>query len=103
MPGLMQWRSANPYGTGSKVLFVQDPGHPWRHHKASLHYTPDQGLTFGGIATQIACRDRGYTLLPSNQALPAVELQALQMDEPEMPKLMPLSSLSEDQRQRWSA
>lgn len=101
MPGFMQWRSTNLYGTGSKQLYVQDPGYPWRHHKASLHYTPDQGLTFGGIATQIACRDKGYELLPCDQALPAIELQG--MEHSQKPKLMPLSGLTEDQRHKWSA
>ncbi|MBW4580642.1 MAG: hypothetical protein KME42_13845 [Tildeniella nuda ZEHNDER 1965/U140] len=99
MPGLMQWRSNSLSSNAKKELYVQDPGHTWRHYRLSQHYQPDR-MSFGGMQTQVECAARGYQLLRSDEPLPAVELR--QMDEPKAP-MMPLAGLSEVQRQRWTA
>jgi len=105
MPGLMQWRSASETDR-TKILWIQEPGQPWKRYNACSirvpDYTPVSGIKHskGWAAMQHYKNKLGYTLIasdPTENQREDAEFAKSQV------KMMPLSGLSEQQRQRWSA
>ncbi|MBD2076306.1 hypothetical protein H6F86_20965 [Phormidium sp. FACHB-592] len=46
MPGLMQWRSASSTDR-TKILWIQEPGQPWKRYNACSIRVPDYSPVSG--------------------------------------------------------
>lgn len=95
MAGLMQWRSALS-SDRTKILWVQEPGQPWRPYTACKmqiqDYSPLKGVEHSkGWAALQHYKRLGYTLIASDPSENDLEDAAYQSQQP---KLMPLSGLS---------